>query len=492
MPQVRSLMLDTVPYTRIYPISDLAGLHADLTAHLAPLGWSEPVQFRRTNETPLRANPDVFADGTREKVDQLYADDFAQWGDLWSFNKIACEPAWPEDAVREVQLRAEFGKRLGDMRQLALQQQRRASSADEQTKKLSRERDALAKKLARADAARSSADGAQSSPAGRLDLPGMAAPAEQTTIRGIGDIPGWFPWMDQQVFAHFLDAQSDTPYASLVELGVYKGKSAALVGRYRRAGETFTVCDLFGDDTDTETANQRENSRHYNGLTRREFEGNYLALHAELPVIVQDVSSAITEYVKPETARFVHVDASHLYAHVAIDIDSAHEMLRDDGIVVFDDYRSVHTPGVSAAVWEAVFTKGLAPICVTSQKLYGTFGDPAPHRERLEAWLRSNDKFRWEAQQIADYSVVRVFYPRQRSAASVSAAPAPSTPSPTAAEAEIQKGVKQLTSEVNRLSRLVESALAQRPGKQARRAFKRARRVAGRAKRTVRARQARR
>lgn len=238
----------------------------------------------------------------------------------------------------------------------------------------------------------------------------MTSGTTSTGITRIQDIPGWFRWVDQQLFAHFLSVD-DVPSGNLVELGVYLGKSAALIGKYRRPGETFTVLDLFGAHA-SDASNQAENDGSYRSLSREAFERNYLAIHDELPVVIQGPSSEILEHVKPESARFIHVDASHLYEHVSSDIDAARTLLMPHGVAVFDDFRSEHTPGVSAAVWEAVFTKELRPICVTTKKFYGTFGDPRVHRERLEAWLRRFQRCKWETLTIAGESVVRILPPR--------------------------------------------------------------------------------
>jgi methyltransferase family protein len=227
------------------------------------------------------------------------------------------------------------------------------------------------------------------------------------TVKSIADIPGWFPEIDQYVFEHFLSPGAVVPAGDLVELGVYLGKSAAFIGGFRRDGEVFTVCDLFGRPPD-DGSNIRENAKSYADLDRRSFERNYLALFDELPVIVEDLSSAIVDHVAAGSVRFLHVDASHMYEQVVVDIDSARTLLLPDGVVAFDDFRSAHTPGVSAAVWEAVFTKGLQPICLTQQKLYATFGDRAAHQAGLEAWLGRSEHLWSETQLIAGTPVLRV------------------------------------------------------------------------------------
>jgi hypothetical protein len=285
------------------------------------------------------------------------------------------------------------------------------------------------------------------------------------TVTTIDQIPGWFPVVDQQVFAHFLGDGAAVP-GDLVELGVYLGKTAALMGQYLRPGETFTVCDLFGLEPD-DGANSAENRKSYRGVDRARFERYYLCLHDELPVVVQDLTSRILEHVAPATARFVHVDASHLYDQVALDVESARTMLKPQGVVAFDDYRSAHTPGVAAAVWEAVADGRLHPICVTGRKLYGTFGDPAPHREALQAWLRTvPGELAHEIQDIGGRSVVRVHQPRN---------PARTPPPQVAA---LRARVRELEAEVARL--------------RARTVRRRARRLLGRARRLLRSTGARR
>jgi hypothetical protein len=60
------------------------------------------------------------------------------------------------------------------------------------------------------------------------------------------------------------------------------------------------------------------------------------------------------------------------------------------------------------AVWEAVANLGLAPICVSTQKLYATWGDARPVRERLLRWLESREDL-WHTTDAFDgWELVRV------------------------------------------------------------------------------------
>lgn len=221
-------------------------------------------------------------------------------------------------------------------------------------------------------------------------------------------VPGWFLPTDASLFAWLLCEQTSRGVqAGITELGAYKGKSAVWLGLHLEPGETLTVCDLFGATTDE--ANVRENEDWYRGLDRLEFERNYLRFLPKLPVVVQGPTSSILKYVRPSTQRFVHVDASHLYEHVALDLRSAREMLASIGIVVCDDWRTEHAPGVGAAVWEAVITSGLVPVILTHSKLYGTWGDPGPLLNDARRWLQQNPDHGSQEEVILGHRTIRVF-----------------------------------------------------------------------------------
>ncbi|HYP44617.1 MAG TPA: class I SAM-dependent methyltransferase [Propionibacteriaceae bacterium] len=256
-------------------------------------------------------------------------------------------------------------------------------------------------------------------------------------VRTMNDIPGWFTWTDQQLFRYFLHNAAPELPGDLVELGTYMGKSAVLIGEYRRPDERFVVCDLFNDESDL--ANNIENTRSYRSLTREAFEANYQAVRGELPEVVQGLSSTITEHVAPASVRFMHVDASHLYEHVVIDIASATSLLTSDGIVVFDDIQSRHTPGVAAAVWSAVVDGRLKPICMTPSKLYATLGDPTPIRSGFQDWLIKFGRLMWETQEIAGLEIIRLW------------PPPPAKPAAPAANPDFEDALRRINRRLTRI-----------------------------------------
>ncbi len=263
--------------------------------------------------------------------------------------------------------------------------------------------------------------------------------------RELSDVRGWFPALDQVLFEWLLTRQeSREERGDLLELGAFMGKSAIFLGRHLKEGETFTVCDLFESDA-PDQANIHEMAKSYSMLTRGAFERNYLSFHDGLPTVLQGPSSLAADHVKPQTCRFVHVDASHLYEHVHGDVSTAKDALIPDGIVVLDDFRSEHTPGVAVATWEAVLNRGLRPVCLSTQKLYGTWGDPEPIQDELIAMARGRDDCGLSTQEAAGHRLVRLRSrgmappefpysrhgaPETTPAAAAETASAPQTPSP--------------------------------------------------------------
>ena len=159
--------------------------------------------------------------------------------------------------------------------------------------------------------------------------------------------------------------------------GSSKAKAPYRSAVIERAGERFTVCDIF----------ERSD---YSGLTRREFETNYLQFHSRLPDVVDDSSLKIRDYVKPHSCRFIHIDGSHLYEFIRSDIEAALDLADPDAVIVLDDYRTMHTPGVAAAAWAAVVEERLFPVCLSEIKLYATVR-PTDLADRLAVWFETTD-----------------------------------------------------------------------------------------------------
>ncbi len=225
----------------------------------------------------------------------------------------------------------------------------------------------------------------------------------------IESIEGAFWAPDLQVFRVLLEATGERLSGDLAEFGVLHGRSAVLIGDHCGTGEQFTVVDLFEDPA--EDADNRQENEYYLGITQTAFEINYRRFHPTLPTVVRGHSHTIADHARHGTHRFVHVDASHLYEHVARDIEVAHQLLQPDGVLALDDYRSEHTPGVAAAAWQAVQGSGLKPFVLTSQKMYATWGDPAPWTSAVLGWAGSTQDVIVDRQRVNGLEMVRLELP---------------------------------------------------------------------------------
>jgi len=195
--------------------------------------------------------------------------------------------------------------------------------------------------------------------------------------REMADVPGWFSSTDAWIFTGISHWQHDEGVAGdLLEIGVYKGRSALLLGHLRGEGERLVLCDLF--DQPATSGSTPDGSAGYVGLTLDGFLGTYRRHHAQPPVVYQCLSNRLGDLESTRAFRMIHIDGSHAYDDVRSDIDLVPRLLVDGGIVILDDYRTLHTPGVSAAIWEAVVKGDLRPICLSHDKMYASWGPQRP------------------------------------------------------------------------------------------------------------------
>lgn len=227
-------------------------------------------------------------------------------------------------------------------------------------------------------------------------------------------MPGWFARVDAFLFAAIHDSHVvGSVSGDLLEVGVYQGRSAILLGHLQRPGERLVVCDLFGGQGVNEE-NEAEHRRYYADLSLQTFEQNYRRFHRRLPdEIIIGPSSELVRREEELRKRFrlIHIDGSHEYSVVQSDIRLAQALLVDGGMVIFDDVNSPHTPGVAAAVWGAVMNEGLIPHLVT-KKLYASWTEIQP----IDLSPLSQD-WRWEPHAVGEHTVLHLEErgsPRQR------------------------------------------------------------------------------
>jgi hypothetical protein len=115
-PQVRALQPEAIPFTRIYDLSEFGLMTADLHAHLQTIGKDQELYVPRANETPVRMSREVWAGGTKERVEQLYREDFDAFGERWDFDRLKFAPdGWTQDAVNHAAYQTEANDWIGQV-----------------------------------------------------------------------------------------------------------------------------------------------------------------------------------------------------------------------------------------------------------------------------------------------------------------------------------------------------------------------------------------
>ena len=186
----------------------------------------------------------------------------------------------------------------------------------------------------------------------------------------IDNTPGWFQLIDQILFAHILEFyEGIESVGDVLEIGVYKGKSAILLSCYLPEYSDLYLCDVF--DKQTTQKNQEEIMNDYDHYTKADLLKTIKKYSTRPPIVIDKSSLELPKLLDGKQFTFIHVDGSHIYEIVSQDVAFVTGgSLIANGIVVFDDYRSVHTIGVSAAVWESIIHKKLKPIFRTENKMY--------------------------------------------------------------------------------------------------------------------------
>jgi Methyltransferase domain len=138
----------------------------------------------------------------------------------------------------------------------------------------------------------------------------------------------------------------------IVELGVYRGKSATILSGRLSVGEQlhlYDIADYFDRDALKKTgAPISFNIANTTDLSRRSF---------------RSFKGKI---------RFCHIDASHMFEPTMHEMALADYMLAADGILCLDDYTNLNYSQILAATFKYLFTRrtDLTMFMVTDEKAY--------------------------------------------------------------------------------------------------------------------------
>lgn len=181
-------------------------------------------------------------------------------------------------------------------------------------------------------------------------------------------VDGWFFEADVELFSKLLACQTaEGITGDILEIGAYQGKSAILMGYSLRDDEELVICDLFSDvmhHADIAPIPRQQ----YAGLEQQQFLANWDRFHTRRPRL--EVCESTKLDLGERALRFAHIDGCHSYQCVANDIGLVVAHMAERGVIALDDYRGVETPGVAAAIWQAVGNGVLFPFAATYMKMY--------------------------------------------------------------------------------------------------------------------------
>jgi hypothetical protein len=143
-----------------------------------------------------------------------------------------------------------------------------------------------------------------------------------------------------------------TAIGHIVELGVFKGRSAMLLSGHLRPDEKLILVDpesYVSDELPSMGASTK-----FLKLTSETFRGSPL---------YRELSSSV---------RFLHIDSSHQYRTTLAEMRMADDLLSSDGIVCLDDFTNLHYSQILPAIFKYLFTTrtNLRVFLVTNEKCY--------------------------------------------------------------------------------------------------------------------------
>ncbi len=156
--------------------------------------------------------------------------------------------------------------------------------------------------------------------------------------RMVGDLGGWLHPQAAAMIAFLLDCQENKGLqGNLMEIGVFRGRTAMLLGLYGRSGETFVMCDIsFPEGVKEEI--QSATSAQCTFLEKQSF---HINAASDLPP-------------QQDKFRFVHIDGNHSGTDVTHELRLSDALLHPDGIICVDDFFNPMYPQITDAVLQYI------------------------------------------------------------------------------------------------------------------------------------------
>jgi predicted O-methyltransferase YrrM len=168
-------------------------------------------------------------------------------------------------------------------------------------------------------------------------------------------IEGMFSDFSMAVVDSLLSFQDKAAIAgSMLEFGVYRGRSAALLGRHLRGDEKLILVDII-DYLDRAAIAPFRRSAELIVTPTEKFRDVFAGYDA-----------------RRHSFRFIHIDASHNYRATFAELQMADELLASRGIIALDDFVNLDYSQNMAAIFKYLYTAptDLTVFLVTNEKGY--------------------------------------------------------------------------------------------------------------------------
>lgn len=189
------------------------------------------------------------------------------------------------------------------------------------------------------------------------------------------NIEGWFFPLDQVAFFELFLAQKQLGITGdVAEVGVFHGKSLALLSLLKDPQENLLGFDLFNEDHQERTESNIEEYGQTSGVEL-------------IKGLTTDIARVDLDAMLQSQIRFLHIDAGHEYHEVLEQLLLFTPYVGDQGIIAMDDYQDREFPGIEAAVLD--FTeidrpRRFVPFLAAGNKL---FMCPSPMSSTLQKIL---------------------------------------------------------------------------------------------------------
>jgi predicted O-methyltransferase YrrM len=172
--------------------------------------------------------------------------------------------------------------------------------------------------------------------AGPQFAPGDSTPKTISQLtRLLDQVEGFIAPEAMAMWDILLDFQSaDKITGGILEIGVYHGKSALLLGLHSAKKEPLFLVDL-------QDWGAKENVRRLTGK-----DAQYIVSNSSLIGEHPEITSLAGKL------RWIHIDGDHTSQGVRADLENCNRLLSDDGVICLDDFLNTSFPQVSAVTFE--------------------------------------------------------------------------------------------------------------------------------------------